>query len=444
MLRKYFTTNQLYTKNAAFHVCVTSYQLVVSDDKVFNRINWQYMILDEAQAIKNINSLRWNTLLAFNCRNRLLLTGTPIQNSMSELWALLHFIMPNLFDSHEQFQEWFSRDIEAHSQEKGELNQEQLKRLHKILKPFMLRRVKKDVENEIGAKTEYEISCKMTERQKLLYNSIKRKLKNISDLFNSVDSKIKVENLMNLVMQFRKVCNHPELFERHFGKVPLVFTDLTLTRSSTYINFGSIGELRCDISNAIKLKLPKLIYDECFEICEINCIEKYSIFKNKYSTLFDKEEEKNNKYGLFNFIGLFKFSLNEFLYLINSNNLISYISLVHYLSNESVIKFYYKNFDIYQENNFDTIYSSNIFSVFNSSYMNISNKNNKNKYRNFNIFINPLMILKNEEMNFFTNNHKFSYNENQPLEKLIISSSIEFKDNYLYSEFKVNQYLFFY
>src|SRR6185312_4685420 len=107
------------------------------------------------------DSARWRTLLAFQCRNRLLLSGTPIQNSMSELWALLHFIMPNLFDSHEQFQEWFSKDIEAHSQEKGELNHEQLDRLHKILKPFMLRRVKKDVENEIGQKTEYEFKCEM-------------------------------------------------------------------------------------------------------------------------------------------------------------------------------------------------------------------------------------------------------------------------------------------
>jgi len=440
MLRKYFTTNQLYTKNAAFHVCITSYQLVVSDDKVFNRLNWQYMILDEAQAIKNINSLRWNTLLAFNCRNRLLLTGTPIQNSMSELWALLHFIMPNLFDSHEQFQEWFSRDIEAHSQEKGELNQEQLKRLHKILKPFMLRRVKKDVENEIGQKTEFEISCRMTERQKLLYNSIRKKLKNISDLFNSVDSKIKVENLMNLVMQFRKVCNHPELFERHFGKVPLIFTDLTLSRTATFVNFGSISELRCDISNAIKLKLPKLIYDECFEINEINPLEKYSIFKNKHSTLFDGYNENNKKFGLFNFIGLFKFSKNEFLNLINSNDLISYLSLAHYLSNDSIKKFYYKNLQIFSknENNNESNHSesSNIFSVFNTSFRNIFQKKNCNNHKNLNIFINPLMIINNEQMNFFTNNH--SLKENAPLDKLIFSSNMEIKDKYLNSEFKVN------
>ena len=193
-LRKFFNSSQLYVKNSAFHVCITSYQLIVCDEKVFHKVNWNYMILDEAQAIKNIASQRWNTLLSFNCRNRLLLSGTPIQNSMSELWALLHFIMPNLFDSHEQFQEWFSKDIEAHSQEKGELNQEQLKRLHQILKPFMLRRVKKDVEHEIGPKKEYEILCYMTEKQKVLYNSIKQKLNNISDLFKSTDSKLKVTN----------------------------------------------------------------------------------------------------------------------------------------------------------------------------------------------------------------------------------------------------------
>ena len=104
------------------------------------------MILDEAQAIKNIASRRWRTLLGFNARNRLLLSGTPIQNSMAELWALLHFIMPKLFDNHERFQEWFSKDIEQHSMDQGELNKHQLKRLHMILQPFMLRRLKKDVE----------------------------------------------------------------------------------------------------------------------------------------------------------------------------------------------------------------------------------------------------------------------------------------------------------
>lgn len=71
-------------------------------------------------AAKNVcnYSMRWKTLLGFSCRNRLLLSGTPIQNSMAELWALLHFIMPTLFDSHEEFNEWFSKDIESHAENK--------------------------------------------------------------------------------------------------------------------------------------------------------------------------------------------------------------------------------------------------------------------------------------------------------------------------------------
>jgi len=446
-LRKFFTTNQLYTRNAAFHVCITSYQLVVSDDKVFNKVSWQYMILDEAQAIKNINSQRWNTLLGFNCRNRLLLSGTPIQNSMSELWALLHFIMPNLFDSHEQFQEWFSRDIEAHSQEKGELNQEQLKRLHKILKPFMLRRIKKDVENEIGLKTEYEISCEMTERQKVLYNSIKKKLTNISDLFNSVDSKVKVENLMNLVMQFRKVCNHPELFERHIGKVPFVFRDLVLLRTSTFFNANNIADLRCDSINIIKFTLPKLIYDECYEIHKFN-LDKYSIFKNKYSSLFDNEYKTHENFtGLFNFVQFFKFSKNEFLNLINSNTLINHISLLHYLKEISQKAYYFKNSDLFNDkmnkiydvemndNNSINDETYHVFSSLNKLY-NIDKQKRFKSTKYLNIFINKFLYSENEELNFLK---KVYYPENSdPLPNLIFNSAREIKDNLFYSEFNVS------
>lgn len=118
ILRQFWDTKDLHTKEASFHVVITSYQLIVSDYKYFNRIKWQYMILDEAQAIKSSTSVRWKLLLGFNCRNRLLLSGTPIQNSMAELWALLHFIMPTLFDSHDEFNEWFSKDIESHAENK--------------------------------------------------------------------------------------------------------------------------------------------------------------------------------------------------------------------------------------------------------------------------------------------------------------------------------------
>lgn len=117
-LRKFFSPKKFTERaDSPFHVVITSYQLTVTDDKVFRKMKWQFMILDEAQAIKNVLSQRWNTLKEFQSRNRLLLSGTPIQNNMAELWALLNFVMPDLFDSHELFNEWFSKDIEAHSQD---------------------------------------------------------------------------------------------------------------------------------------------------------------------------------------------------------------------------------------------------------------------------------------------------------------------------------------
>nr|XP_015092625.1 chromatin-remodeling ATPase INO80 isoform X2 [Vicugna pacos] len=218
VIRRFWSQKTLYTQDAPFHVVITSYQLVVQDVKYFQRVKWQYMVLDEAQALKSSSSVRWKILLQFQCRNRLLLTGTPIQNTMAELWALLHFIMPTLFDSHEEFNEWFSKDIESHAENKSAIDENQLSRLHMILKPFMLRRIKKDVENELSDKIEILMYCQLTSRQKLLYQALKNKI-SIEDLLQSSmgstqQAQTTTSSLMNLVMQFRKVCNHPELFER--------------------------------------------------------------------------------------------------------------------------------------------------------------------------------------------------------------------------------------
>ena len=224
ILRHFWDQRYLHTRNASFHVVITSYQLVITDFKYFNRIKWQYMVLDEAQAIKSSGSQRWKMLLEFKCRNRLLLSGTPIQNSMAELWALLHFVMPTLFDSHDEFQDWFSKDIESSAESKGQIDEKQISRLHMILKPFMLRRIKKDVENELTDKLEVLVYCPLTIRQKLLYRGLKGKIR-IEELLAGLGSQSQnssiASSLMNLVMQFRKVCNHPELFERREARSPL-------------------------------------------------------------------------------------------------------------------------------------------------------------------------------------------------------------------------------
>ncbi len=235
ILRHFWDAKYLHTRNASFHLVVTSYQLVVTDFKYFNRIKWQYLVLDEAQAIKSSSSQRWKMLLEFKCRNRLLLSGTPIQNSMTELWSLLHFVMPTMFDSHEEFSDWFSKDIESSAESKGaqQVDEKQISRLHMILKPFMLRRIKRDVENELTDKLEVLLHCPLTIRQKLLYAGLKGKIK-IEELLqglgsqsNSGGSNAIASSLMNLVMQFRKVCNHPELFERREARSPLAMRPKT-------------------------------------------------------------------------------------------------------------------------------------------------------------------------------------------------------------------------
>ncbi|KAI8967388.1 SNF2 family N-terminal domain-containing protein [Mycotypha africana] len=259
VLRQFWNRKQLYGKDAPFHIVITSYQLVLTDVSYFQRVKWQYMILDEAQAIKSSSSARWKQLLGFHCRNRLLLTGTPIQNSMQELWALLHFIMPTLFDSHEEFSEWFSKDIESHAENRGSLNQHQLRRLHMILKPFMLRRIKRNVQHELGEKIEVEVFCELTARQRALYRGLKEKI-SISELLEKATSLSDVENmdsLMNLVMQFRKVCNHPELFERGDVMSPMSFCNFSETGS-----LAKEQSLYCpySASSLIKYHIPKRLY----------------------------------------------------------------------------------------------------------------------------------------------------------------------------------------
>lgn len=241
ILRKFWDRkNVKYNKDSPFHVMITSYQMVVSDVSYLQKMRWQYMILDEAQAIKSSQSSRWKNLLSFHCRNRLLLTGTPIQNNMQELWALLHFIMPSLFDSHDEFSDWFAKDIESHAESNTQLNQQQLRRLHMILKPFMLRRIKKNVQSELGDKIEIDVLCALTQRQAKLYKVLRSQVSSGYDAIENAagnDDFTGDQNLINTVMQFRKVCNHPDLFERADIESPFAF--VTFGKSSSMLKNSS-------------------------------------------------------------------------------------------------------------------------------------------------------------------------------------------------------------
>jgi len=196
-----------WSKANAFHVCITTYRLITQDAKVFRRKKWRYLILDEAHMIKNWRSQRWQTLLNFQAKRRLLLTGTPLQNDLMELWSLMHFLMPHVFQSHAEFKSWFSNPLTGMVESGEAVNRELVSRLHGVLRPFLLRRLKCDVEKTLPAKIEHVVRCRLSKRQRRLYE----------EYIGSGDTQGTLASgnlmgIMNCLMQLRKVCNHPDLF----------------------------------------------------------------------------------------------------------------------------------------------------------------------------------------------------------------------------------------
>lgn len=204
--RKY--KRQGWMKPNSFHVCITTYRLVIQDSNIFKRKKWKYLILDEAHLIKNWKSQRWQTLLNFNSKRRILLTGTPLQNDLMELWSLMHFLMPHIFQSHQEFKDWFCNPISGMVEGQEKVNKEVIDRLHNVLRPFILRRLKRDVEKQLPMKREHVIYCRLSKRQRNLYEDFIAS----SETQNTLASANFI-GMLNVIMQLRKVCNHPDLFE---------------------------------------------------------------------------------------------------------------------------------------------------------------------------------------------------------------------------------------
>lgn len=183
-----------------FDVCVTSFEMAIKEKTALRRFSWRYIIIDEAHRIKNENSLLSKTMRLYNTNYRLLITGTPLQNNLHELWALLNFLLPEIFSSSETFDEWF--------QISGENDQQEVvQQLHKVLRPFLLRRLKSDVEKGLPPKKETILKVGMSQMQKQFYRALLQK-----DL-EVVNAGGERKRLLNIAMQLRKCCNHPYLFQ---------------------------------------------------------------------------------------------------------------------------------------------------------------------------------------------------------------------------------------
>ncbi|XP_075037451.1 chromodomain-helicase-DNA-binding protein 1 [Mixophyes fleayi] len=181
------------TKRLKFNVILTTYEILLKDKSFLGGVNWAFIGVDEAHRLKNDDSLLYKTLIDFKSNHRLLITGTPLQNSLKELWSLLHFIMPEKFSSWEEFEE-----------EHGKGREYGYASLHKELEPFLLRRVKKDVEKSLPAKVEQILRIEMSALQKQYYKWIlTRNYKALSK-----GSKGSTSGFLNVMMELKKCCNH--------------------------------------------------------------------------------------------------------------------------------------------------------------------------------------------------------------------------------------------
>uniref|UniRef100_A0A8C1RSQ1 Chromodomain helicase DNA binding protein 3 n=1 Tax=Cyprinus carpio TaxID=7962 RepID=A0A8C1RSQ1_CYPCA len=200
-----------------FHVLLTSYELVTIDQNVLKSVDWACLVVDEAHRLKNNQSKFFRRLNDYKIDHKLLLTGTPLQNNLEELFHLLNFLTPNRFNNLEGFLEEFA-DISK---------EDQIKKLHDLLGPHMLRRLKADVFKNMPAKTELIVRVELSPMQKKYYKFI---LTRNFEALNSKGGGNQV-SLLNIMMDLKKCCNHPYLF-------PVASAEAPKTPSGAYEGAG--------------------------------------------------------------------------------------------------------------------------------------------------------------------------------------------------------------
>ncbi|XP_051203890.1 uncharacterized protein [Lolium perenne] len=203
-----------------FNVLLTTYEYLMNkhDRPKLSKIQWHYIIIDEGHRIKNASCKLNADLKLYRSSHRILLTGTPLQNNLEELWALLNFLLPNIFNSSEDFSQWFNKPFESNADNSADealLSEEEnlliINRLHQVLRPFVLRRLKHKVESELPGKIERLVRCEASAYQKLLITRVEDNLGGIGA--------VKVRSVHNSVMEMRNICNHPYLSQLHVEEI---------------------------------------------------------------------------------------------------------------------------------------------------------------------------------------------------------------------------------
>ncbi|KAJ1310927.1 hypothetical protein OPQ81_009439 [Rhizoctonia solani] len=266
---------QLNLRAQNFQVLLTTFEYIIKDRPFLSKIKWVHMIIDEGHRMKNTQSRLSQTLNQYySSRYRLILTGTPLQNNLPELWALLNFALPKIFNSVKSFDEWFNTPFaNSGTADKIELNEEEalliIRRLHKVLRPFLLRRLKKDVESELPDKIEKVIKCKMSALQSQLYMQFKKHGMLFTDSKDSRGKQAGIKGLNNTVMQLRKICQHPFVFP----EVEDVINPSKELNSSVYRASGKVALLDRILPKLFAFKHRVLMFFQMTQV--MNILEDY-------------------------------------------------------------------------------------------------------------------------------------------------------------------------
>uniref|UniRef100_A0A6J0TEC3 E1A-binding protein p400 isoform X7 n=1 Tax=Pogona vitticeps TaxID=103695 RepID=A0A6J0TEC3_9SAUR len=184
----------------SFHVCITSYKQLFKGHQAFTKMRWKYLIVDEMQQIKNMTEKHWEALFNLRSQHRLLLIDTPLHNTLMELWTMVHFLIPGISKPYLDF------PVKAANEENQDYCHKLVIRLHRMIQPFILRRSKRDVEKQLMKKYEHVLKCRLSNRQKMMYEDVIMQL-GTQDALKSGH----FVSVLHVLMQLQKICNHPDL-----------------------------------------------------------------------------------------------------------------------------------------------------------------------------------------------------------------------------------------